>query len=528
MLPSPMPTESPQARTSFRRWQRILLVAAGSIVVLIGIGLAVLVRYWPFNQKQIAEILEEVVPGTKVTIAGFHSTYFVHPGCWVEGVVFVRRSSSQGRAPLVTVQKLTIQASYPDLLLRPGHISRILITGLHIQVPPRGPGVSAENASAPASADARRTVVGELVSNGALLDIGRRDNPPLRFEIQTLKLKSVGLSQVMSYSVDLDNPLPPGEVQVTGKLGPWNSQDIGQIPVTGNYKFENADLGVFPGIQGILSSIGRFNGKLGQIEVAGDTDMPEFALKAKKRAIPVKSRFELTVDGTNGDVRLTKMSVLLKDTAVRVQGSILGKSPSPGKTTSLDLLATGGRVQDILQPFVKTPTPPMSGPITFRAHVTFPSEPHPFVKTVRLVGDFAITGGRFNSTDTQEGIDSLSERSRGITNTTGRLETVDPTLTGRVALSGGVAKFSDLLLEIPGAHARMEGNFNIVNEKVDFHGTLKTEAELSQTTKGIKSILLKPLNPLFKRKHGGASIPVEMTGTYSQPHFGVEVVPKHN
>jgi len=67
----------------------------------------------------------------------------------------------------------------------------------------------------------------------------------------------------------------------------------------------------------------------------------------------------------------------------------------------------------------------------------------------------------------------------------------------------------------------------VINEKIDFHGALKTDVKLSDTTKGIKSVLLKPFDPIFKRKrHEGASIPVEMTGTYSQPHFGMEVIPK--
>jgi hypothetical protein len=171
----------------------------------------------------------------------------------------------------------------------------------------------------------------------------------------------------------------------------------------------------------------------------------------------------------------------------------------------------------------------MSGPINFRAQVTFHSDQHPFLKAVNLRGNFSITEGRFTAPDTQQSVESLSARARGIKNTSDKpAETVDPALTASVSLSGGVAKFSEVSLEIPGARALMNGTFNVLNEKVDFHGTLKTAVELSDTTHGIKSILLKPLDPLFKRKHAGAAIPVEMTGTYSQPHFGMEIIPKHS
>jgi hypothetical protein len=81
-----------------------------------------------------------------------------------------------------------------------------------------------------------------------------------------------------------------------------------------------------------------------------------------------------------------------------------------------------------------------------------------------------------------------------------------------------------LTFNVPGAAARMAGTFNLENEQIDFHGTLKTDAELSQDTTGIKSALLKPLNPVFKKKKAGAVIPVKMTGTYHEPSFGFDAV----
>jgi hypothetical protein len=35
---------------------------------------------------------------------------------------------------------------------------------------------------------------------------------------------------------------------------------------------------------------------------------------------------------------------------------------------------------------------------------------------------------------------------------------------------------------------------------------------------------LKPFDPLFKRKKAGAAVPVKMTGTYRDPHFGFDAV----
>jgi hypothetical protein len=55
---------------------------------------------------------------------------------------------------------------------------------------------------------------------------------------------------------------------------------------------------------------------------------------------------------------------------------------------------------------------------------------------------------------------------------------------------------------------------------------LKTEASISDDSTGVKAVLLKPLDPLFKKKHAGAVVPVEMTGVYHDPHFGVSLQPK--
>jgi hypothetical protein len=491
-----------------------------------GVGVTLSVRYWPFKQTDILETLQETVPGTKVTIARFHSTYFPYPGCISEDVVFIRQASPSGSPPLVMVQKLLIRANYSDLFLRPGYVSRIVINGLHIQVPPRGSSVASQSSSSPIDTSSRKTVVGEISSDNALLEVGRRNDSPLKFEIHDIQLYSAGVDKIMSYRVQMRNALPPGEIRSAGKIGPWNAQYLGQIAVSGSYTFDQADLGVFSGIDGTLSSTGKFDGRLDQIEVAGDTYIPAFAVKMSGHPFPLKSRFQAQVDGTNGDVKLTRVDVLLQDTPIEVGGGIIGKPSLPGKTTSLDLIANRGSVQNVLRPFVKASVPPMAGPMNFRAHVLLVPGDRPFLKRVSLWGDFSIARGRFTKAETQQNVNQLSENSRGMKNNNGNPPMVESNLKGHVNLSEGVAKFSSLFFDIPGASAQMKGTFDVSSKKVDFHGTLKTDAELSKETHGIKAVLLKPLDPLFKRKHHGAVVPVEMTGTYSKPHFGIEVLPK--
>ena len=48
-------------------------------------------------------------------------------------------------------------------------------------------------------------------------------------------------------------------------------------------------------------------------------------------------------------------------------------------------------------------------------------------------------------------------------------------------------------------------------ETLDFKGSLLLDAKISQTQTGIKSVLLKLIDPLFKKKHGsGSAIPIKI------------------
>jgi hypothetical protein len=100
--------------------------------------------------------------------------------------------------------------------------------------------------------------------------------PPLRFHIARLHLKSVGANSASRYDADLTIPKPPGTIQSSGDFGPWNASTPGDTPLKGNYTFDNADLGIFKGIAGTLSSKGTFDGALDSVNVRGTAYVPNF------------------------------------------------------------------------------------------------------------------------------------------------------------------------------------------------------------------------------------------------------------
>jgi hypothetical protein len=525
------------------RW---LIWVAGAVVAIVCVLVIVVAIKSPFTEGKVAQSLEETVRA-KVSFGKYRMTYFPHPGCVAENVTFTREGSPANIPPIVTIQRLEIESHYADMIVRPGYVALVKVNGLRVQIPPRG-----ANAGSPTSppSESSNIRVGEIVADGAVLEIGRSDDtPPLKFEMHSLTVRSFAHNSEWSYQVSMKNAEPPGEIISNGKFGPLNLEDLETTPLSGKYKFQQADLSVFDGIEGTLSSTGDFAGKLGEVVVHGTLDIPDFQLVRSKHKVHLTSRFNASVNGTNGDVFLKQVETSFLQTSVAASGSVVNKAGQDGKTTSVDVDVNNGRIQDLLVLLAATKHAPMNGATSFKAHVTILPLGRPFLKELVMRGDFGVDQAAFRKPSRQEQVDELSERARGekkgkhkgkdqnkeqdkeqsknasnADSGADDLENIVMNLRGHLELRDGVAKFSELTFDVPGASARMNGTYNLENEQIDFHGTLKTEAELSQDTTGIKSALLKPLNPLFKRKKAGADIPVKMTGTYHDPKFGFDVV----
>jgi hypothetical protein len=289
------------------------------------------------------------------------------------------------------------------------------------------------------------------------------------------------------------------------------------------------DLSAVPGIAGLLSSSGKFSGTLNYIEVQGVTDTPSFALTSSSHRVQVKTQFHAVVNGVNGDTFLQRVSGTFGETTVWSRGSVAGGTAWPGKVTSIELEATDGRIQDLLLLFARSERSPMSGNVSFRANVSIPPGKRSFLERVELHGTFGIGAGTFSQSSTQKGVNHLSlgasrdDNVRKPAGEQGEPETVLSDLKGQVLLRDGTARFSNLSFTVPGALAQMDGTYNLITEKIDLHGMLKTDSAPSNTTHGIKSLLMKALDPFFKKQMAGYAMPVKVTGTYEHPIFGLDL-----
>lgn len=521
MLASPGKNTATRAPAQRFRW--ILL----AVSILAVVFLAIMAAKWPFTREAMTKRLERA-SSAQVEMRGFHSTYFPFPGCVIDDVVFRQKTSATGQRPaqpILTVRKLTIESTFAGLLSKPGRIRRIIADGLLLYVPQGGVNLHEQTGSGN-----DQTIIEELKADNAVLELatGQTAEKKLVFQIHSAQFRDIGDGKAVPFQVSLHLPVPPGEVESSGSLGPWKAGKgtVRSTAISGKYVLTRADLGVFKALGGTVSSRGEFSGNLERLNVAGMTDSPNFEVKESGHQFHLSTQFRGLLDMENGDLVLPSLQARLGNTNLVAHGSVSGKP----KTVTLDVTHGQGEIQDLILLFSNAKASPMLGPIVFQTQIVLPPEHRPFKERVRLTGNFNISRARFTSANTQKDVDQLSERAEGKKDNgkdydqdddENGFEQVMTDLKGNVVMKDGVATFSPVLFAVPGADADMKGTYSLLTKRVDLRGKMRMLATVSQASTGAKSIFLKVLDPFYKKKKkgAGAEVPIRMTGTYGHTHF---------
>jgi hypothetical protein len=138
---------------------------------------------------------------------------------------------------------------------------------------------------------------------------------------------------------------------------------------------------------------------------------------------------------------------------------------------------------------------------------------------LKLEGRFEVRHGKFLRFATQDKIDTLSRRGQGKPNSQ-YIEDVVSGMKGKFKLENEVIRFASLSFSVPGADVALEGGYDLQRDVLDFHGTLKLQAKVSQTMTGWKRWALKPADPFFAKEGAGTFLRIEVTGTSNAAKFG--------
>jgi hypothetical protein len=447
----------------------------------------------------------------------------------IEGQVLSMRLKSRPNAvPLFEIQKFRCDVNLESLYHPPIVVSQVIVDGMEIHIPPRSdrPRVPSPAGLEPGNRESAANPgvwIAKVEIQHAALVLQPRDprKVPLRFQIERLQLESGGPGAPMRYDASLTNPKPPGKIHTTGTFGPWQAGEPGDTPFAGDYRFEKADLGVFAGIAGTLQSSGRFEGNLTAITARGQAFVPDFRLRRSGNPVPLSVRFNVLVDGTNGNTTLQPVAATLGSTNFTTSGGIIRHQADQLRAISLDVSMPNGDLRDVLRLAMKS-TPFMEGRLVLHTRIDIPPMTGKVREKLELNGRFEVLEGKFLHSTIQNQIDGLSKRALGEPRNPDSDQAVSR-MAGVFHLENAVIHFDQLSFGVPGADLDLAGNYNLDSDALDFGGTLKMKATVSQMVTGWKRLVLKPVDRLFEKDGAGTFLRIRVDGTSKAPKFGVDI-----
>ncbi len=467
-----------------------------------------------FNSKvELESFTVSLVNGIQVSGSGLRIFGATDPNPYQPGV-----------QALINIREFRFQTALRSLFRSPMHVDTVYVKGLELNIPPKE---NRQEMTRLGSKSRKVTIfVDKFVCEDTKLLINTLDpsKPPVEFAIRDLKMQDIGSGLPMRFNATLVNPKPVGDIQSSGLFGPWQPEAPGDTPVQGDYSFSHADLSTIRGIGGMLSSTGEYTGTLGNIVVHGSTDTPDFRIASGGHPVPLHTEFNAIVDGTSGNTYLRPVNATFLHSSLTARGSVVRVNTPHGHDIELNVVLEGARIEDLLKLGVRTDPPIMTGPVEMNTQMSLSPGDANVADRLKLAGTFHVPGTHFTNVKVQEKLDYLSLMSQGKPKQAREHldENVSTDLQGIFTLKDGVLSFSFLHFLIPGTHVDMTGIYTLDGQTFDFHGKAKLDARLSQMTTGWKSILLKPVDPFFRKDGAGTEVPIRITGTESEPHFGLD------
>lgn len=441
----------------------------------------------------------------------------------------IRHKGRRDVPPLVAVRSFRIDGGLLGLLSRPRRFRTLTLTGLQVNIPPGGfKGRDARDSVASpegSKAGAGAIVIDKLVADEASISLipKRAGKEPRVFAVHALTVEPLGRGHAMSYAATVMNPVPKGLVHATGTFGPWHREDPGGTPLTGSYTFDNVNLATVKGIGGTLSSAGTFGGQLDRIRVTGTTNTPDFRVNVSGNPVPLQTKFDAVVDGTDGDTYLNAVSATFLRSALTARGAIVGAEGVKGRAVRVHVKIDDGRIEDVLRLAMKGNTPLITGRLDLHADMNLPAGPEDVIERLDIAGEFGVATARFSDGSMRAKISDMSERARGL-KPVEHSQNVISDLKGEFRLDRGVLTVQGATFWIPGATVQIAGTYALRNEAIAFDGTVRMRATISQAAGGgLKSFFLKAVDPLFRRQGAGAVLPIRIRGSRDEPRIGLDV-----
>jgi hypothetical protein len=247
------------------------------------------------------------------------------------------------------------------------------------------------------------------------------------------------------------------------------------------------------------------------------------------------------VDGTNGDTWLDPVDATLGHSHFTTRGKVV-RVKRPGaqglqavSTANLPPLADQGhdiqltvdvdrgRIEDFLRLANRSPNPVVTGDLSVKASLHIPPGKAPVYQRITIDGAFKLDQAKFSSDKIQGRIEELSLRGQGHP---GDIKKTDPDqvssqMDGEFHMAGAVINLPEIHYNVPGAAIELNGHYALEGF-MQFEGTARMQATVSQMVGGWKGVLLKPADRFFKKDGAGTLVPIQIRGAHDAPEFSID------
>ncbi|MGC1188194.1 MAG: AsmA-like C-terminal region-containing protein [Candidatus Acidiferrales bacterium] len=426
--------------------------------------------------------------------------------------------------PLISIKSFSAQARWSGLLRR--HIAHLTIVGLEVTVPTGQPGDDERARESNFIGRFTGVLFDDVESENAKVTVlpSESGKQPEVIDVASLRGHSISGDGKLAADATIRSAIPPGDIVTTGTFGPWDPDVPARTPVSGSFSFKDVDLSTLPGgLAGRLSAEGQYGGIIEKLNVDGTAAAPDFATKTSEQPVDLKANFHVVIDGAKEETRLQNLDAHFEHSTLHAVGTIAGTPGQQGQAIHLDVSATDARIEDLLALTVKD-KPALTGNIRLNTTLILPAGPqNDPMNQMTLNGSFDIDQVVFTDHAAEKKVTTLSMRSQGQTGDVQEDDSVASAMQGMFQVQNGVMTFSDLNFQVPGARVHLVGTIGLEHQNFDMHGVLDMRAQISQTTTGVKSFLLKAVNPLFSKPGGGSRIFFNIGGTEKIPIYTLDL-----
>ncbi|HUQ86127.1 MAG TPA: AsmA-like C-terminal region-containing protein [Vicinamibacterales bacterium] len=437
----------------------------------------------------------------------------------------VRHHGRTDIPPLIVVKKFIVDLKPMDL--RSSTIDRVWVDGLEVSIPPKDPDTGKRplprKTGGDGGSESSGFVIRELIASNAKFTVvpGNPNKDPKEWDVYALDMKNLRAGEPATFTASVNNPIPVGRIEASGKFGPWQKTEPRTTALSGEYTFD-ADLGTIEGLGGKLGAIGTMSGTIEEIATQGQTKTPDFRLtELDGHPVPLQTAYDAIVDGTKGDVELKRVDVTLGKSQFDLRGLIEGTKGVKGKRVVVNVKSNSANLGDLLR-FVSKKEPAAEGVLRIDAAMDLPQGKAKVLERIRLEGSVRADRVKFTKDVVQDKIDDLSRKAQGRpTDTT--IDEVASQMATKFSLANGVFTYQGMSFKIQGASVQLAGTHSLRSRVVDLSGVALLDATVSQTQTGYKSWLLKPFDPLFKKNGAGTRLSITVAGTQDQPKIGLDI-----